>query len=634
MTTITTVTSKGSALTNTEMDTNLSNLNTYKLEDVDTRSTVKPSLNLDFANSKVLDPRITFTRASIATYYDGKTTTLAEQNLFNYSQNFGQYWTLQGATVGSGIIAPDGTTTANSITSTSFALGTYTYRTDTLLPLTQYTVSVYCKNVNDSYYLITTYDGTNGSRQWFNLSTTSLATSATIGTGFNASSKIVSVGNGWYRCSMTFTTLSTTSITTFFSFCDTDATFGVTVGYVNYQWGAQMEQRAYATSYTPTTSTAITNYIPVLQTANNNVARFDNDPVTGEPRGLLVEEQRTNLALYSGDLTNSTYVKTNLTVTNSNICPDGSNAAGKLISTSGTYGFLYQTVSITNGYTYNYSMYLKAGELTTCRMSVVTGPNSAYVDINLSAGSVGTVVSSGMTSSAYILPMGNNWYKVCLAFISTSTSASCFLQSTAIGNGYSGFFAWGMQLESAMNGVWSPIVNNPLSYIPTTTASVTRGIDYAIMPFSNLANASWFNPIQGTFVATFNGGKENAQGYYGRVIGYMGTGGTMISVNGAPGIAVMYINDGSSTVLQTNPNITMWEQFWTVCSSYSIVSTSSQNFSITTGSAVSTSSKNYIYTGALTGISIGSNQCLNGRIKRVAYYPVQLNQTQMISLCS
>jgi len=44
-------------------------------------SNVQPSLNLDFANVKKLDPRITFARASEARYYDGKTVAKAEENL-------------------------------------------------------------------------------------------------------------------------------------------------------------------------------------------------------------------------------------------------------------------------------------------------------------------------------------------------------------------------------------------------------------------------------------------------------------------------------------------------------------------------------------------------------------------------
>jgi hypothetical protein len=42
---------------------------------------IRPSLNLDFANTEQLDPRITFTRDTGATYYDGKTVAKAEENL-------------------------------------------------------------------------------------------------------------------------------------------------------------------------------------------------------------------------------------------------------------------------------------------------------------------------------------------------------------------------------------------------------------------------------------------------------------------------------------------------------------------------------------------------------------------------
>ena len=58
--------------------------------------TIQPSLNLDFANTKQLDPRITFVRNSTAAYYDGQTSALAEQNLVTQSQTFST-WTPSGA---------------------------------------------------------------------------------------------------------------------------------------------------------------------------------------------------------------------------------------------------------------------------------------------------------------------------------------------------------------------------------------------------------------------------------------------------------------------------------------------------------------------------------------------------------
>ena len=39
-----------------------------ELELSDDYTTIEPSLKLDFANARALDPRITFTRASTATY--------------------------------------------------------------------------------------------------------------------------------------------------------------------------------------------------------------------------------------------------------------------------------------------------------------------------------------------------------------------------------------------------------------------------------------------------------------------------------------------------------------------------------------------------------------------------------------
>src|SRR5210317_1766055 len=41
------------------------------------RPSIRPSLNLDFVNNEVIDPRIDFTRSTTATYYDGKTMAKA-----------------------------------------------------------------------------------------------------------------------------------------------------------------------------------------------------------------------------------------------------------------------------------------------------------------------------------------------------------------------------------------------------------------------------------------------------------------------------------------------------------------------------------------------------------------------------
>ena len=55
-------------------------------------------------------------------------------------------------------------------------------------------------------------------------------------------------------------------------------------------------------------------------------------------------------------------------------------------------------------------------------------------------------------------------------------------------------YAWGAQLESK---------NNASSYIPTTTAAITKTTDSALFTGTNLS--SWYNTLQGTFIVTANG---------------------------------------------------------------------------------------------------------------------------------
>lgn len=88
---------------------------------------IRPSLNLDFANSKVLDPRINFSRASAATYYDGKTVAKAEENLLlNSAILAAQSVTTRAepytlSFIGTGTVTLSGTSTAGPLVGTGAA---------------------------------------------------------------------------------------------------------------------------------------------------------------------------------------------------------------------------------------------------------------------------------------------------------------------------------------------------------------------------------------------------------------------------------------------------------------------------------------------------------------------------------
>ena len=52
--------------------------------------TVRPSLNLNFARSKTLDPRITFSRTSVGTYLDSDGLSYKESDLRKFMTHIGK----------------------------------------------------------------------------------------------------------------------------------------------------------------------------------------------------------------------------------------------------------------------------------------------------------------------------------------------------------------------------------------------------------------------------------------------------------------------------------------------------------------------------------------------------------------
>ena len=102
----------------------------------------------------------------------------------------------------------------------------------------------------------------------------------------------------------------------------------------------------------------------VMRTASTGVPRIDYDPITGECRGLLVEEQRTNLLSYSEQFDNSYWYKDNSSVTpNIVISPDGNVTACKLVeSTVANYHRIYADIATTEYTPYTISIYAKKAE--------------------------------------------------------------------------------------------------------------------------------------------------------------------------------------------------------------------------------------------------------------------------------
>lgn len=597
---------------------------------------IKPSLLLDFANTKTLDPRITFTRASTASYYDGVTTAMAEQNLFTYSQDFDDAsWSKFGASVtANATTAPDGTTTADSLVSTATPASVYLTRTPTFTASQPYVMSFYVKaNTANFIQIITASAIVPSGYVNFNVTSGAGAIGNYGGTGITPS--IVDVGNGWYRCVLTIASVAGSGAIEFHlvdsATAARSATYSGTIGTGVYLWGAQLENRSAISAYTATTTQAITNYIPKLQSAASGVARFDNNPTTGESLGLLIEEQRTNLLTYSEQFDNAAWSKINscTITTNTIVSPDGTLTGDKLVRDSAASSYrVQQLTSVTSGTAYTFSCYAKASQLSWIAIGSQTNfPTNTHAFFNLSSGVLGTI-GSGATSASITL-VGNGWYRCSVTATANATGTSAFQGWLApsdntftftSGNTFDGVFLWGAQFEA---GAFAT------SYIATTSSQVTRSADAASLTGTNFS--SWYNAAEGTL--------------YGEAKLLASAGGSSY-----PGFAKIFTDSGNKIGFYTNPAGSLIDFSIAANSAGSADLPISQSpvsgyvkvagayrvndFAVSANaSAVSTDASGLVPAVNQMNICAYDN-AWNGTIKKIAYYPLRVTNAQLQALTS
>lgn len=233
-----------------------------------------------------------------------------------------------------------------------------------------------------------------------------------------------------------------------------------------------------------------------------NVGRWRFNPTTRLCEGLLCEPQRTNLILWSEDFTNAAWTASSLTPTANTIAaPDGTTTADTLAVT-GAGGKISQAIAITAGRGIAYGPYLKANATSWAIVSLSDGTNSVDCWFNLASGPVGTRTNGGTGSGTSVL-YSNAWVELaangfwrCAVEVTTSVATAVVLSiaptsadntPSATGNSC---YAWGAQGEA------DATLTNLTSYIPTTSAAVTRSADNLSLAISQ----SQFPGDRGTMV--------------------------------------------------------------------------------------------------------------------------------------
>ena len=490
--------------------------------------TVRPKLLLDFSNSTVLDPRITFTRSSGATRinarglvetvgtntprFDYDPATLACKGLLIEEQRTNTALYTNSVYFPTGFLrqyrnqtAPDGTSGAVNYKGTGYCI----VSNNAWAANTSYTVSIWARLISGTAPTA----GTLVSLPYDN-------NGYTVAKIFYSA---ITLTSAWKRFSITVANINATTQT---MYINADASPDAVIGL----WGLQIEAGAFASSYTPpvinwTSRASSATYVAAdgfIKTATSNVVRYQYNPLNlSTAPYLLVEPAGSNYLSYSEQFDNAIWdSRGNTTITpNAITAPNGTLTGWALLETTTTTVYHYQNrphPKATLAVPFTFSIYVKyKGREVILGLSDSAGTSGVSTRFNLltgtissAAGAYGTVWAEPDSS---ILPVGNDWYRISvtantdasniiaiqLAFYNTAEATNVYT-----GDGTSGVYIWGAQLENSYS---------PSSYMLTTVGSgaraadvytvaqATRAADIAVMTGTNFSN--WYNPVEGTLYA-------------------------------------------------------------------------------------------------------------------------------------
>ena len=416
------------------------------------------TLSLDFTTG-VLDPRLTFTRSSNATFINSQGyVQYADANMLVNSPmqdaaTTPSSWNFFGVTGGSISIPSTG---SRKVEATASGQQPFAHQSPTVSQSLTYTLSLVVSEIVGAvtYANICAVDGSASRTLWVNgVQITNTATQAAAGNyclvyvaGSGAHQHRIGVGASSATagaCSMTF-------------------------------HSARVQPGSFTT----------TNYVPSTLTSAYHGPRFDYDPTTLTPRGLLIEASAVNYVLQStvsGFPSPWSTAGTNLPTptvayTGAGFAPDNISRPTRIqfgVNAGGSASRILQATAYTTNPTtaapYTVSVWMKSntpGTSYSINIYKTTGNNLVTVTDSWQRF---TVVNTSGTSLVGYIYISNE---------STSVAADILI--------------WGVQLEAG---------NGASSYIPTGASQGTRDTDSCVITGTNFS--SWFNASAGTIFVNY-----------------------------------------------------------------------------------------------------------------------------------
>ncbi len=354
-----------------------------------------------------------------------------------------------------------------------------------------------------------------------------------------------------------------------------------------------------------------------IEVVNANIPRLDyytSGGTAGCP-ALLVEPSGSNLYQRSEDFTNAYWSKVNSSVSgNQAVAPDGTSTAGKLIMNNGILpnavnqsGF--NRTEVVTSSAYRFSMFAKSAEFTGFRVRENLAAGT-FLDVNLSNGTI----TNGDVAQ-FISPLaenyGNGWYRISWTSPTITNLNKYTIRVGSTGDGVSGIFVWGAQVETGSIAT---------SYIPTTTAAVTRNAD--VISVSG-AVSGCIGQTQGTLYAEVDIRLISGT----RVVLDINDGGltNRALINIANNVIGGFVQ-GSTIVSYTAPSAGIYK----IAFAYQ-----SANFSLFVNGVERQTSANVISFSGMNQIFLGhtfSTSFLNDRIRAAALYPTRLSNGDLQTL--
>jgi len=338
--------------------------------------------------------------------------------------------------------------------------------------------------------------------------------------------------------------------------------------------------------------------------------------------GLLIEEARTNLITYSEDFSQWTNTRSSDDA-DSATAPDGTETATSFYmdNTAASTHIIKKSATVVASSTNTFSVFVKPNSLNFVRLLLSDTSVNDYFEafFNVSTGEVGTTDSgaSGTFTSATIQNAGSGWYRCAITGIvssDTSVEARIYLaeadnDATIDGDGTSGIYIWGAQLEAG---------SFPTSYIKSNSGSTTtRSADVASIPVADFG----YNKGEGTALVECTLQEQDVSNL--RILG--GTASTRWLYANSPDddYPIVFYDGVNTPAIATN------------VTSLTIKAAISVEVDSAVGSVNGSTPIPRTHNGNLLGITsfeiFGNN---TGHIKAIKYYPRSLTEAQLQDLTS